>query len=151
MALQLGPSSFLYRFEEGLLYIHVRFANKLIELSWRIATLSERAKSEPAAILANKRALAELRLQQKRDAEERKREKLAKQLEDVWRRWTRWASGLLQRGPQDVKLRPWLRQSEKRWLTWIRESRAKMCVESWNQRSRGQLRRFGGTRSLGKA
>lgn len=51
-----------------------------------------RAEAQRAETLANKRALAELRLQQKRDTEERRREKLARQREDFRRRWMRWLS-----------------------------------------------------------
>jgi len=53
-----------------------------------------RAEAQRAEMLANKRALAEIRLQQKRDAEERSREKLARQREQFRRHWMRWASRL---------------------------------------------------------
>lgn len=54
-----------------------------------------RGEAQRAEMLANKRALAELRLQQKRDAEERKRAKLSRQREDFRRWWMRWANRVL--------------------------------------------------------
>lgn len=53
-----------------------------------------RAEAQRAEVLANGRALAELRLQQKHAAEQRKRDKLARHREDFRRRWLQWASSV---------------------------------------------------------
>ena len=51
-----------------------------------------RAEVQRAEMLANKKDFAEIRLQERREAEERKHAKLARQREDFRRWWMRWAS-----------------------------------------------------------